>query len=265
MATIASVTPTVCSLMGIEFDGTGSPRPLQPVMHQARQTGIETAKKVLIYAPDAIGVHLHKRFPTAFEKVKNTAPISIEVQAVMPTVTPVCFATMFTGVPPKVHGIRKYEKPVVKTTTLFDRALSAKKKVDIVAVEGCSIDLIFRERKLDYYTEQYDPQVTDRTIELLKADEHDLILAYHQEYDDVMHKTEPFSAESTQAMNNHISSFKRLAEAFNNHWRQYDRMIVFAPDHGAHIDAETGNGSHGLDIPEDMELVHYYGVYSGYN
>jgi len=249
--------------MGIEGDNMQMPIPLESVIHEAKRIGTESVKKVLIYAPDAIGVHLHKRFQSSFEKVRNIASLCVEVESVTPTLTPVCFATMFTGAPPEVHGIRKYEKPVVKTVTLFDRALSAQKKVAIVAVAGCSIDLIFRERKLDYFTEKYDPQVTNRTIELMKADEHDLILAYHQEYDDTMHQTNPFSSKATQAMNNHIASFERLAKAFNNYWRQYNRLIIFAPDHGAHTDTETGKGSHGSDTPDDMELIHYYGMFLG--
>lgn len=263
MATIASVTPTVCSLMGIKHDKTKENIHLESVINNAKQIGIDSVKKVLIYAPDALGVHLHKRFKSSFEKVKSIASIGVEVQSVSPSITPVCFATMFTGVPPKIHGIRKYEKPVIKTITLFDRAISAGKKVAIVAIAGSSIDIIFRERKIDYFSEEYDPQVTNRTVELIKANEHDLILTYHQEYDDMLHQTEPFSSEAIQAMNNHISSFEILSDAFNRFWRQHDRLIVFAPDHGAHLDTKTGKGNHGLDIPEDMELIHYYGVYSG--
>ena len=95
----------------------------------------------------------------------------------------------------------------------------------------------------------------------MKADQHDLVLAYNQEYDDTLHRTEPFSEKAIQAMKNHISSFEKLSTAFNDSWNQYDRLIVFAPDHGAHTDTETGKGTHGLDIPEDMDLIHYYGVY----
>jgi len=259
MTTIASVTPTVCSLMGIECDG----KPVEPVLHEAKQIGMESVKKALIYAPDALGVHLLERFQSSFDRVKRTASIFVEVQSVKPSITPVCFATMFTGVPPEDHGIRKYEKPVVRAKTLFDRAILAGKKVAIVAVKESSIDLIFRERELDAFSEEYDPQVTDRTIELMMADKHDLILAYHQEYDDMLHQTDPFSPGAIQAMENHISSFEKLSEAFNSYWRQHNRLIIFAPDHGAHIDPKTGKGSHGLDIPEDMELIHYYGLYAG--
>lgn len=263
MYTIASVTPTVSSLMKLNHEITHDSKALEPVINKARQIGIQSVTKVLIYAPDALGVHLHGPFPSSFEKVKTVAPLSIEVQSIYPTLTPVCFATMFTGVPPAVHGITKYEKPVIKIKTLFDSAIDSEKKVAIVAVANSSIDIIFRDRKIDYFTEDYDPQVTNRTEKLIQADNHDFILAYHQEYDDMLHKTDPFSPEAIKAFNNHISSFVRLGYAFNHYWHDHNRLIIFAPDHGAHINVETGKGSHGLDIPEDMELKHYYGIYQG--
>ena len=37
--------------------------------------------------------------------------------------------------------------------------------------------------------------------------------------------------------------------------------LVVAPDHGAHFDEALGVGSHGLDIPEDMQVSHWYGIY----
>ncbi|MGC9367354.1 MAG: alkaline phosphatase family protein [bacterium] len=261
MYTIANLTPTVSSLMKLQGETSDSKRYLEAVLEKAKQMGITSVEKVLIYAPDALGVHLHKRFKSCFDKVGRIAPVSVEVQAVYPSKTPVCFATMFTGVLPEVHGICTYEKPVVKMQTLFDTAIASGKKVAIAAVAGSSIDLIFRERKIDYFSEQYDPQVTDRIQDLIKTGRHDLILAYHQEYDDMLHKTDPFSAEAIKAMENHISSFERLAKSFNYYWSEYNRLIIFAPDHGAHVDPATGKGYHGLDIPEDMEVVHYYGLY----
>jgi predicted AlkP superfamily pyrophosphatase or phosphodiesterase len=167
---------------------------------------------------------------------------------------------MFTGAPPHVHGIQKYERPVLQCDTIFDALIRAGKKVAIVAVENSSIDLIFRNRELDYYSEEYDAQVTDRALELLDSGKHDFILAYHQEYDDTLHKTTPRSPEALQAMKNHIQSFDRIARAFNDSWKSYNRVILFASDHGAHIDRDTGKGTHGEDIPEDMHIQHFLGI-----
>ena len=147
--------------------------------------------------------------------------------------------------------------------TLFDALVRANKHVAVVAIKDCSIDRIFRDRAIDYFSEDYDSGVTERVLSLLKADQHSFILAYHQEYDDQMHTTTPFAREAVQAARNNIAGFAEIAEAFDNCWSKYNRVIVFAPDHGAHLDHATGKGSHGVDIREDMELRHFYGLRKG--
>jgi len=151
-------------------------------------------------------------------------------------------------------------KPVLQVTTLFDRLIDAGRKVAIVAVRGSSIATIFKERSLAYFSEDYDADVTARTLQLIEADKHDFILAYHQEYDDSLHATTPESERSLAAMRRHIESFITLARAFNRSSASRKRLLGFVPDHGAHVDPETGKGTHGLDIPEDMDLTHFYGI-----
>jgi predicted AlkP superfamily phosphohydrolase/phosphomutase len=69
-----------------------------------------------------------------FREVVSFAPIEISLQSVTPPKTPVCFASLFTGAAPDQHGIRKYEKPVLKCDTLFDALIRAGKRGAIVAV-----------------------------------------------------------------------------------------------------------------------------------
>jgi hypothetical protein len=185
------------------------------------------------------------------------------MRSVVPPVTPVCFSTMFTGQPPATHGIRTYEKPILTCETLFDRLLGAGKRVAIVAVRDSSIDRLFRERAIDYFSEEYDPDVTERTLQLIAANEHELLLAYHQEYDDTLHRTTPRHPDAIEAMQRHVASFVRLAEAVEVAWGSRNRLLGFVPDHGGHIDPVTGTGTHGIDTPEDMDVQHFYGVFRG--
>jgi hypothetical protein len=261
--TIGGVTATVCQLMGVSVPDGPIERPYAQVLDRAREINMGRCERVLLYAPDAIGFHLNHAHPEIISPVKAEAPVVVNVRAEMPSVTPVCFATMFTGLPPTGHGIRRYEKPVLKCDTLFDRLLASGRKVAIVAIENASMDRIFRGRELDYFTVCDDTEVTETTLRLIKADAHDLILAYHCEYDDMVHRTTPRSPEAIQALRNHVSSFLQLAHAVHGHWRARDRMIAFLPDHGAHLDSETGKGTHGLDVPEDMDVQHFFGLYLG--
>jgi hypothetical protein len=152
---------------------------------------------------------------------------------------------------------------VLECDTLFDALARAGKRVAIVAVKDSSIDLIFRGRPIDYYTEEYDPEVEERVLRLLNEDAHDLILAYHQGYDDAMHGSTPTSPDAIKAFRGHLRTFERFAEAFTERYGDRNRLIAFLPDHGTHVDPESGKGSHGTDSPEDMEVRHFWGVYRG--
>jgi hypothetical protein len=261
---IESVTPTVCQLFNVTLPEGVDSKPVAEVVKAADELlKGRPVEKALLYAPDAIGEWLYQTHRNEFKPVLRAAPIQVEMRSVTPSYTPVCYGSMFTGLKPEGHGIRKYEKPVLRCPTLFDAMADAGKRVAIVAVKGSSIDLIFRDRPIRYYTEEYDPDVELRTLKLLGDDDYDLILAYHQEYDDVMHRTTPTSPEALEAFRRHLATFQRLADSFNRDWTMYRRAIAFLPDHGTHVDPITGRGSHGTDSPEDMEVRHFWGVEAG--
>ena len=261
---VQAVTPTICALLGISPPALCTSPPLDDVLLAARETfnGM-TAQKCLVFAPDAIGNHLYKEHPGLREAANDVAPIAVSLRSVLPPITPVAFASMFTGAEPAQHGIQESTRPVLKCDTLFDALVRAGRRVAVVAVRRSSIDRMYRERDVDYFCEEYDPQVTARAISLLEAGGHDFIVAYHQEYDDTMHRHGPFAAEAVQAAKNNIAAFVEIARAFDTHWARYNRIIAFTPDHGAHLDITTGRGAHGDDIPNDMELTHFFGLRAG--
>jgi hypothetical protein len=248
-------------LFGIDCAGESVEPPLDAVLDRAMALGALPCKRILLYAPDAIGLHFCEAHPEIIAPVAREASTAVALRAAIPPVTPVCFGSMFTGYPPSVHGITKLERPVLRCETLFDRLVQAGKKVAIVATRGSSIDRIFRERPLDYFSEDYDPQATERALQLIAARDHDLILVYHQEYDDALHRTTPGSESALEAARRHVASFVQLAQAVNRSWSAGSRMIAFAPDHGAHVNPESGRGTHGIEVPEDMDMRHFFGVF----
>jgi hypothetical protein len=265
MECITSVTPTICEVVEVPRPAISTDRTLTGVVRAVRENiGTGHVERCLVFAPDAIGRSLFRERIDRFSPVLERAPHMAELRSVVPPKTPVCFASMFTGAMPEGHGIRKYERPVLTCDTLFDALARAGKRVAIVAVKGSSIDTIFRQRKVDYFSEDYDKEVRSRAIGLIEADRHEFILAYNQEYDDEMHRNGPRSPEALRAMDNHIRTFQELTDAVDRHWGGHDRLIAFTPDHGAH-DEKDGprKGDHGQDIPEDMEVVHLFGVGKG--
>ena len=261
--TIASLTPTVCGLFRVAPPALASEPMLSLIHARSREVlGNDAIERCLIYCPDALGDHVWSRFHEHAAAISVHCPQRVRVSSVLPPKTPVCFASVFTGAPPEKHGIRKPERPVLTCDTLFDALIRVGKRVAIVAVRNSSIDRIFRNRAIDYFSEAYDKEVSARVMTLLDADVHDLVVVYHQEYDDQLHQTRPFSELCLQALSNHVASVQELAVAAQTAWAGRRHALVVAPDHGAHFDETMGVGDHGLDIPDDMQVSHWYGIYA---
>ena len=259
---IAALTPTVCALFGVPPPSISTARALDSVIkYSTDELHGESIERCLIYCPDALGDHLWSRFPEQRDRVTLQCPHRVGLSAVVPPKTPVCFASAFTGAPPEIHGIRRYERPVLACDTLFDALTRSHRRVAVIAVRNSSIDLIFRNRPLDYFSEDYDQETTDRALSVLPLDTHDLVVVYHQEYDDQLHRTQPFSPECVRAMEHHVAAVQTLADAARTSWSKRRYAMVVAPDHGAHLDERTGRGDHGLDIPADMSVSHWYGAF----
>ena len=176
---------------------------------------------------------------------------------------PVPFATMFTGASPEVHGIRHYEKPVLKIDTLFDAWARAGKKVALVSKGGQSIPRIFAERNIDYFITSCDAESVEKGIELIASDKYDIIEVYNQEYDDMLHVTHPRSYFCLRAAKHYVNSYVKLYDAVKTYWKDYTSLITFSPDHGAHRIGKIFLGTHGSEIPSDMNIVHFFSVLGG--
>ena len=229
-----------------------------PVLESAFASGPARVERVLVYGADAIGRIFLDNHPDLKKRLVAASDVQVELRSMTPPKTPVCFASMFTGATPEVHGIRKYERPVLTCDTLFDALARAGKRTAIVAVKDCSIDIIFRNRAIDYFSEKDDAAVLERTLSLLGDDRHDFIVSYNQEYDDTLHRTRHDGPEALAAAGRHVETFVRLLQATEEHWAGYNRALLFVSDHGAHYDAAKGKGDHGEDIPEDMDVLHFW-------
>jgi len=266
---IADLTPTVCSLMGIPLPDQCGRAPISAVIDQAGHLmdGAGKAERVLVFAADALGDLQVRTYPDEFARVEKLAGFKIKCAGVMDSVTPVCFGTIFSGASPRVHGIQHYEKPVLKIQTLFDVLAAAGKRTAILSCVGCSIDLIFRERSIDYYSFggnrpfDYvgDTHAFERTRKLIAENAYDFILCYMAGYDAAMHKTGIFSPESVAQLRLSVRRFEQLVADTQTHWKDKHRAVLYIADHGAH-DVDATHGAHGTDLPEDMIVNHFYRV-----
>lgn len=257
---VAELTPTLCALHGVTPPDVCGAEEIAEVVDQARHlTGGETGeiRRSLVFCPDAVGEVQRRNYPELLERVRKLAGMRFLASSVMPSVTPVCYASIFSGASPEIHGIRKYEKPVLTISTLFDVFAAAGKSVAIVSVNNCSIDTIFRKRKIDYYSTRNDAVAHKITRRLIAEDEYDVIVSYYGSYDHFSHTTGRDSRESVAALAAAVEYFETLVADTDLHWKRYPRAVLWIPDHGNHpIDEHSG--AHGENIPDDMLVNHFY-------
>ena len=215
------------------------------------------ADRIFMYNPDAIGQWIYEKYPHLMKEVTDRTDMQVAFRTVMPSVTPVCFGTIYTGAQPAVHGIRRYEKPVIAIDTLFDALLRAGKKPVIVAYGKSSLGMIFLEREMDYFIYPTNEQINAKAAELILRDEHDFIVVYNGNYDATMHRYGTESVQALAELRTNAAAFGTFAELIHTHWTHHNTLLGFAMDHGCH-DIDAGCGSHGLDMDEDINIVHLY-------
>ena len=262
---IADITPTVCELFGLPFpEGCGA-APTACVVDQAFRImdGEGKTQKALLFCADALGEVQRNHYKEEFAAIEKVAGFRIPSSAVMPSVTPVCYGSIFSGAAPAVHGIEKYEKVVLTIETLFDVFAKAGKNVAIIAVNDCSIDTIFRKRDIDYYSFRTDELCFQFARKLLSENApYDLIVLYMTGYDELMHRNGIFSKEADEQARLASERFVTLAKEMDIYWKEYNRVLAFVPDHGCHNCDET-HGGHGTEMPDDMVVNHYYRLMEG--
>lgn len=233
---LTHLAATFTSALGVDAP-EGAESPCDIVLDRLfAEFGEGGADRVFIYNPDAVALWLFQKYTELFKDAISRTQIQLPILSVMPSVTPVCFASMYSGVMPEVHGIMRYEKPVLKIKTVFDALAAAGKRCAIVSTEGDSISKIFLERDIDYYI---------------------FITLYNGDYDGTMHRNAPEGKQSIEALKANIAVFSQIYDAIKEKWSGHRTLLGFCPDHGCH-EIDGGAGSHGLDMQEDMNIIHMF-------
>ena len=216
--------------------------------------------RIFMYNPDAVAEWVYRQYPQLMREAVAATQLELPMQTVMPSVTPVCFGTMYTGAQPAVHGIRKYEKPIITIDTLFDALIRAGKKPCIISHHASSsMSNIFNGREMTYFITPTIAESTAKAAEIIMQDEYDFVVLYHGNYDALMHKFGPESVEALSELRCNVHAFDMLHTLIKEYWKGHDTLCGFAMDHGCHlIDGDCG--SHGLDMPEDLNICHLYGA-----
>ncbi|MCQ2431570.1 MAG: alkaline phosphatase family protein [Clostridia bacterium] len=247
----------LCAVMGIPAPAQAAAPNKTLTEYAEKVFSGRHADRIFMYNPDAVAAWIADKYPQFMAEVPTETSVNVPMRTVMPSVTPVCFGTMYTGAQPEVHGIRRYAKPVIRIDTIFDALLRAGKRCAIVADTECSMGKIFLERDMTYFHFETFSEVNAKAAELIMKDEYDFIAVYNGNYDATMHKNGPEAPISLAALRQNACAYAAFREMIRNNWGAHDTLIGFAMDHGCH-EIDGGCGSHGLDMPEDLNIRHIY-------
>lgn len=254
---ITQTSANILSVLGLEVPNQMAQAMPQVLKAADQAFNHQHATRVLMYNPDAIGSWIFKKYRRYFADMEKQSSLRLALDSVFPPVTPACFGSMYTGLLPQEHGIQKYEKYTLKVMAVFDQLIAHHKKIAIVSTRNDSISILFLDRAIDYFIYDSVSECNRQAHELIRANQHDVIILYNGNYDYIMHRNSPTGFFARKALQANIKTYLTLLQSIKENWKKERTMTCFAPDHGCHRWLGI-LGNHGKQIPKDMEVTHFY-------
>ena len=105
---ITSIKNTALEVLGIAQNPENAPANKTVTALADETFNAEKADRVVIYNPDAVAWWIFEKYKDMFAPALEKSGAVMKMRSVMPSVTPVCFGSMYSGVMPEKHVIMKY-------------------------------------------------------------------------------------------------------------------------------------------------------------
>ena len=242
------IAPTVCAILNLRFAPETTGAAIPEIVQD-----LPACRRVALLAPDALGLFAWERWQDEMPFLRSLhEQRSVILRSVMPSITPVNFATMVTGTDVSVHKVRS-KTDTFACETLFDIVRSAGGKSAGIGLEGYSGSELLG-RHADFWGKAKggsDVAVAVKIVEIVKGDLPRFLIAQFGRVDDTFHCYGPSSPlvvpmlrEADVLFRGLVADLKRLAYG-----------VIILSDHGQHDvpDPQEGEdrGAHGTDVPED--------------
>ena len=242
-----SLAPTVCAILGLRAPRSCEAEPLLEVVES-----MGPSDRLAVVVIDALGVStwINARIETpALNALANRR--LLHLRSVMPTITPVNFATMLTGASSDTHTIRDRSEEL-KHETIFD-TLREKGGSSATAARALSSLGILVSPHAD------DPGIAESTTDeevtriALEALGRGVVLLWVQllDVDDAGHAYGPQSSRSVAAVKEADARLREIALGA----REGGYCLMVLADHGQHMAVDAGRrvyGTHGTELDDDV-------------
>ncbi|MBR5452668.1 MAG: alkaline phosphatase family protein [Clostridia bacterium] len=217
------------------------------------------AERVILYHADAVGMYMWQKYTNILAPVYKHTSLALPFCSTVRSVTPVAHASMYTGLMPEEHGIQTYVRPQLECSTLYDELIKVGKRPVIVAQHDSSFLHIFKGRDMKVYDCPTGYDTVSTALKVIEEDDFDLLSIHVFDYDNAAHSCGPEAKESKNALSIEAEGFDRIADAAKMFGRERRTLLSYSPDHGQHL-TEGGGGGHGSEMPEDMNVLHFFGT-----
>ena len=240
---MVSIAPTACGLLGIRLPARSSEVAVSEIMDD-----LGHHDRVAVVVFDAFGVATWKRYEELTPNFNLMAHQHLlHVRSVLPSKTPVNFATMATGAPSDVHMIRDRSE-MLTVETIFHVLSEASMKSAAAGRASSSVGILL-SKFADYKViadSNTDEELTRLAVKMIQEKRPEFILMQLLDLDDTGHKFGLLSDEVREA----ISAIDRHLGELLPHLAEGGYGLMVLADHGAHENA--GRAGHDGSSEDDL-------------
>lgn len=242
---LPALCPTVAALLDLPAPAQTTLQPIVPITDS-----IVSAERVAVLAPDALGLHpftLWRQEMPFLDTLHQTR--SLTLRSIMPSITPVNFAGIVSGVELEVHGIRAFTDDF-QCETLFDVIRASGGISAGVGQEGYTgSELLGRNADLWGKAESHtDAEVMQIALSFAQRHPRFLIVQLGST-DDIFHKYGPSSPEGVPVVRQIDGYLQQMVRELLS----LGYAVIVTADHGQH-DCDTSDsrrGTHGSASDDD--------------
>jgi len=238
-----SIAPTVSKLLGIRPPAQNAGVVIEEIVDD-----IGDQKRVAVIVLDAFGVATWRRYEDLTPNFNLLAHEHLlHVRSVLPSKTPVNFATIATGAPSDVHTIRDRAESL-NIETIF-HVLSEASMKSAAAARALSSVGILLSKFADYKCvaeSNTDEELVQLGIKAICEASPEYVLMQMLDVDDIGHK---FGLESDEIKEAMAAVDKHLGDLLP-HLAEQGYCIMVLADHGAH--QASGKATHDGSLEDDV-------------
>lgn len=242
------IAPTVSAIMGMPAPGQSRGVPIPSIASY-----LAGSDRVAILAPDALGLFAWNLWKDEMPFLRSLhGSRSLVVRSVMPSITPVNFATMICGTDQEGHKIETFRSDFA-CETLYDvvRTRGGKSAgVGLNGYTGCELLGRFADICGDA-GHGTDDDIGDLAIGIARDQRPEFMIVQLGQVDDVFHEFGPSSPSVIPMLKETDLRLARLVEKL----KPFGYGVIILSDHGQHDvpDAPPGEhkGTHGTDSDID--------------